>query len=116
MITPIGKVLRKLRIDDDERLLEMAERLGKSPSFISAIERGTKAPPAGFEEAVIEAYSLAPDAATELCRAADITREAHVLRPETELGRDTAGLLARKMQSISDNQWSEIKGILKKGK
>jgi len=48
MTTEIGKELRKLRIDRDERLLDMSERLEKSSAFISAVERGTKTPPNGF--------------------------------------------------------------------
>ena len=53
MITELGKELRKIRIDQDERLLDMAERLEKSAAFVSAVEVGKKSPPSGFEEAVI---------------------------------------------------------------
>lgn len=42
MITPIGKFLRKLRIDTGEILKDMAEKLHVSPSFLSAVENGKK--------------------------------------------------------------------------
>ena len=74
MITEIGKELRKLRIDRDERLLDMSERLDKSSAFISAVERGTKTPPIGFEDLVIKVYQLAGDAAAAMHRAADRSR------------------------------------------
>lgn len=42
MLTPFGKELRKLRIDREMRLGEMAALLGKSAAFLSAIETGRK--------------------------------------------------------------------------
>ena len=45
MITPIGKFLRKLRIDTGEILKDMAEKLHVSPSFLSAVENGKKKMP-----------------------------------------------------------------------
>lgn len=117
MITELGKELRKIRIDRDERLLDMAERLDKSAAFISAVEVGKKAPPSGFEEAIIAAYGLACDIAERLRSAADRARTAFTIQPNTMLGRDTAGLLARRMNDLSDEQWKDIHDILngKKG-
>jgi len=112
MTTAIGKELRKLRIDRDERLLDMAGHLGKSPSFISAVEVGKKAPPAGFEELIIKIYGLAADAADALRRAADASRKAFVLEPNSALGRDTVGLLARRINTLSPQELEEIKAIL----
>ncbi|GAB4359775.1 MAG: hypothetical protein Kow00114_12900 [Kiloniellaceae bacterium] len=113
-ITDIGRALRKLRIDNDERLLDMAEKLGKSASFISAVEVGKKAPPSGFEELVIKAYGLASKAADQLRRAADLSRKAFVIEPTSALGRDTAGLLARRMDDLTDDQLEEIQEILRR--
>lgn len=112
MITTIGKELRKLRVDREERLLDMAKRLDKSASFVSAVEVGKKAPPIGFEDLVIKVYGLAADAAEAMSRAADASRKAFLLEPNSALGRDTAGLLARRMNSLSDEQLREIQAIL----
>lgn len=114
MTTEIGKELRKLRIDEDERLLDMATRLGKSSAFISAVERGTKAPPDGFVELVIKAYKLAGDAAASLRRAADRSRKSFTLEADTLLARDTAGLMARRMNSLSEEELNNIFQILSK--
>lgn len=113
MITEIGKELRKLRIDRDEKLLDMARRLDKSPSFISAVEVGKKSPPAGFEDIVISAYQLAKGAASALRVAADRSRKSFTIQPNSALGRDTAGLLARKIDHLSEFELSEIRRILK---
>lgn len=111
--TEIGKALRRLRIDKDERLLDMAERLEKTSAFISAVETGRKSPPGGFEELVIRAYRLAGDAAEKLRQAADRSRKAFTLRGDTQLQRDTFGQMARRMHNLSDDELSQILSILK---
>ena len=115
-ITELGKKLRKLRIDEDERLLDMAGRLEKSAAFISAVETGKKAPPSGFEELIINVYRLADAAATSLRKAADRSRKAFTLEANTTLERDTAGLMARRMKNLSDEELREIFSILDKGR
>ena len=42
MITPFGKYLRKLRIDHDEKLKDMAAKLGVTGSYLSAVEIGKR--------------------------------------------------------------------------
>lgn len=42
MLTDFGKVCRKIRIDSDEILADMAEKLRVTSSFLSAIENGKK--------------------------------------------------------------------------
>lgn len=116
MMTEIGKLLRTLRIDRDERLLDMAAKLGVSPSFLSAVEKGHKSPPADIEETVIELYRLAAEDADKLRSAAYRSREAFTLKPKSDLERDTVGLLARRMGSLSLSQadLEQIQGILRK--
>lgn len=114
MLTNLGKELRKLRIDREERLLDMAERLEKSVSYISAVEIGKKSPANNFEELVIKAYQLTGEAATCLRRAADASRNTFSLQPNSALRRDTAGLFARRMNGLSDEELIGIKRILEK--
>ena len=115
MLTELGKELRKLRIDNDEKMIEMADRLERSPAFISAIETGKKAPPAGIEQLVITTYGLVGDAARRLIVAADRSRHAFVLQPNNALGRDTAALMARRMNNLSNTDLEEIHQILTRG-
>lgn len=115
MLTELGKELRKLRIDHGERLIDMALKVGKSASFISAVEIGRKSPPAGFEDHIAQIYSL-PDVAHErLCRAADRSRQAFLVQADTPLARDTAALFARKIASLSPLQLEDIHKILNGG-
>ena len=113
-ITELGKELRKLRIDQDEKLRDMAIRIGKSASFISAIEIGKKSPPTDFENAIIAAYNLNAITAAPIRIAADRSRTSFNVSPNSFLGRDTAGLLARKVNCLSDKDWSDIQSILNK--
>lgn len=114
MTTEIGKELRKLRIEHDERLLDMAAKLDKSSAFISAVERGTKSPPAAFVELVVHTYNLAGEAAEVLRRAADRSRSNFTLEADGLLARDTAGLMARRMNSLSEDELNSILQILSK--
>ncbi len=113
--TELGKELRRLRIDEDERLLDMAERIDKSSAFISAVETGKKSPPLNFEELVIRAYRLAGGAADRIRQAADRSRKAFTLEGQTELQRDTFGLMARRMNTLTEEELSQIFTILNKG-
>ncbi|GEC40127.1 transcriptional regulator with XRE-family HTH domain [Sinorhizobium meliloti] len=115
MLTELGKELRKIRIDRDEKLIEMAQKLDKSAAFISSIETGKKSPPSGFEEIVVRIYGLAAEAANKIRIAADRSRKAFVLEPHNALGRDTAGLMARRMNDLTASDLEEIRNILSRG-
>ena len=45
MLTPFGQIVRKKRIDKFLTLKEMADALGVSSAFLSAVEMGRKAIP-----------------------------------------------------------------------
>lgn len=116
MITQLGKELRKLRIDKAERLADMAMKVGKSPAFISAVETGKKSPPNGFEDMIGKVYGLAADQLERLRGAADQARHTFAIQPTNALAKDTAGLLARKIDTLSEEQLNAIKAILHNGR
>lgn len=58
MVTKLGKICRKLRIDRGEILYDMAIKLGVSSSFLSKVETGKKKPPIEWEEKIINEYGL----------------------------------------------------------
>ena len=111
-LTDIGKVLRKLRIDNEERLQDTADALGVSAAFLSAVEIGHKPPPDDFADRVVKAYRLKGDAAEAIVRAVDRSRKTFRLNPASPVARDTAGLLARRFNSLSDDQLKSIRSIL----
>ncbi|MEK3673517.1 helix-turn-helix domain-containing protein [Paenibacillus sp. FSL R10-2771] len=58
MLTLFGKICRKLRIDNGELLKEMADKLGVSSSYLSAVENGKRSVPHQWLETIAETYSL----------------------------------------------------------
>ena len=45
LLTKLGRFLRKIRIDRGELMIDMAEKLGVTPAFLSAVENGKRKPP-----------------------------------------------------------------------
>lgn len=112
MLTDFGKILRKLRVDHNERILDMAEKIGKSSAFISAVERGQKPIPDDFDDLIIQAYDLHGQEAQAIRKAYTCSKTSFQLKPNTDLGRDAADLLAKRINELSPDQLKEIKEIL----
>lgn len=68
MVTQFGKFCRKLRIDKDELLFDMAKKLGVSSAFLSGVENGRKKPPIAWKEELVDLYDLNPSEEEELER------------------------------------------------
>lgn len=68
-ITEFTKYVRKLRIDNDEYLKDMAEKIGTSASYLSAVETGVRTIPSGWEYMIIKAYNLNGEQQEELKKA-----------------------------------------------
>lgn len=58
MLNNFGKFCRKLRIDKNELLYDMAAKLGVSSAFLSKVENGKKKPPQEWRNLLIEKYNL----------------------------------------------------------
>lgn len=116
MLNALGKELRKLRIDRNERILDMADKIKKSPAFISAIERGKKSIPATFDDVIIGAYNLTGESAARIRTACSRSRRHFTLFPESDLSKDTVSLMARRMNELSEDQLHSIQKILRNKK
>lgn len=118
-LNEFGKELRKLRIDKSELLKDMADRLGVSPAFISAIETGRKPIPAGFVGRIAAAYDLDDETRERLQRAADSTRTSFEIRLGESASpqvRETAAVLARQFPNLNSADLDRLLEILNKGK
>ena len=65
-VTRFGKFCRKLRIDNGELLIDMANKLGVSSAFLSKVENGYKKPPEKWEDTLRSLYKLDENQNTEL--------------------------------------------------
>jgi transcriptional regulator with XRE-family HTH domain len=109
MITPFGIATRKLRLDKGLRLLDMAEKLGLSSSFISAVETGKKPIPAGYVESVIRVLRLTPPEALELRRAADRSKTVVDVDGLQGTQRELVAAFARKLDDLPPEFLEAIK-------
>lgn len=73
-MTPFGARLRELRAERGVALKDMAESLGVTPTYLSALEHGRRGRPNwGFVQRVIHYFNIIWDDAEELLRLADVS-------------------------------------------
>ena len=74
-MTPFGARLRQLREDRGLRLKDMADELGVSATYLSALEHGRRSKPNwSFIQRVIHYFNIIWDEADELQRLADLSK------------------------------------------
>ncbi|WP_208438576.1 helix-turn-helix domain-containing protein [Bartonella grahamii] len=112
MLTPFGKILRKLRVDHSERLLDMAKKLDISVSFLSAVEIGKKSVPVGLEEKIIELYGLDKEKASLLKKEAYSCRKSIIIKPSTPLQRETVVAFMRLLDGLHQEALADFKETL----
>lgn len=118
MLTSIGRFLRKLRIDNGEILKDMAEALGVSSAFLSAVENGKKRMPESWAEKLKTIYSFTPDQTQALQAAVIDTNDAVELNLQNASpgNRALAISFAREFDSLDDETSRKIFEILKRRK
>jgi transcriptional regulator with XRE-family HTH domain len=114
MLTEFGQFLRKLRIDYGELLKDMADKLGVTSSYLSAVETGKRNIPDGWVEKISLFYGLGmfeqdalKDAAANSAMA--VTMDLSNMVPKR---RETASLFARKFDTVDDSTIEAIRKLL----
>lgn len=116
MITSLGKFLRKLRIDKSEILRTMAQTLGVSSAFLSAVENGKKKMPDTWFSKLQENYNLSSKQMEELKQAvieSGDTVELNI-RNASEENRRLAVSFARRFDSLDEETSKKLFSILNK--
>lgn len=114
MLTPFGKFCRKLRIDRNEILKDMASDLNVTVSYLSAVENGKRSVPASWEQMISDAYDLGDEQRWEL-KESIIESEKMITFPLEETGENSTTLLkalARKSGDLSEEQLNKMFEIL----
>lgn len=75
MLTEFGKKVRKARIDAGVTMMEMADALGTTPSFLSAMETGRKRVPTDWVAKIERYFALHGVEVTDLGSAADAANQ-----------------------------------------
>lgn len=110
MITEYGKFLRKLRIDQGQILKTMAEKLGVSSAFLSAVENGKKKIPKTWEEKLVKEYKLDEEQLAELRRSQQDSQQLIEINLAmlTDAQKDTAFAFARSLERFDTQDLSNL--------
>lgn len=110
--TPFGKFLRKLRVEHDQRLYEMARTLDVSAPFLSLVEHGRKAPPARLASVVVARYDLDKQQTQELETAVAASHQAITIKASAESTRIMLAELQRRAERLTEPEVARISDIL----
>lgn len=113
-LTPFGIAVRKLRLDKGLRLIDMAEKLGMSTAFLSAIETGRKPIPHGFVVKVARDLGWATDELALIRRAVDQTRKEVRVDDKKEEDRELIAAFARRLDEVPLATMQQLKKLLLK--
>lgn len=115
MLTSVGKFLRKLRIDQNEILVDMADKMNVTASFLSAVENGKKKMPSSWMNQICELYNLDETQQEEFIKAIADTEdkiEIDFSDSSTE-NKELVITFARKFSDFNDLQLKQLRDILK---
>ena len=113
-MTEIGKFLKKLRIDNGEILLTMAQKLDVSPSFLSAVELGKKKMPYEWNLRIRSVYSLTPAQEEELDEAISLSEKSVILdlSEASPVARKLAVSFSRSFNDFTDEQLEALRSLM----
>ena len=110
-MTPFGEKIRALRAERDETLQQMADALGVSSAYISALEHGKRGRPnRRFVHSVCQHFGIIWDEAEELQRLADLSHPRVVVDTSSLSPTATrlANRLASRIDSLSEEQLLDL--------
>ncbi|MCT1904132.1 helix-turn-helix domain-containing protein [Oceanobacillus sojae] len=118
MLTSFGKFCRKLRIDNGELLKDMANKLGVTSSYLSAVENGKRNVPQSWVKKISSEYSLDLRQIKELKNATEESqfKSKLDLKDLNNNDKNLMTALARKINGMNDDEKVIIKNLLNKKK
>lgn len=119
MATDYGKILRKIRVDENELLKNMSDKLEVSSSFLSAVENGKKSPPENFTDKIREKYDLDEVVFSKLVMAEreyDFKQNRIDLNSFNGSGKEFMVSMARSFDKLDSQQLKQIQEMVKGGK
>ena len=118
MVTPLGKELRIIRLNFNEILKDMANKIGITPSYLSSIENGKRTPTLALVNKIIRIYGLNEEESLNIQEALyktinEITISSKNLNKEHQ---DLGLVFVRKFNDLDSEQINEILSIISKKK
>jgi len=113
MLTEFGKKVRKARIDAGVTMMQMADALGTTPSFLSAMETGRKKVPAEWVAKIEHYFAVHGVSVANLGAAADASNQSVSLEGLTrEHQMLVAGFARVQSSSMSSEDVDAFKRLL----
>ena len=114
MINAIGRFLRKIRIDHNEILKNMADKLGVTSSYLSAVENGKRIFPDEWEDTLNGFYGFTDRQKSDFKNAVVDSKEAFELNAKgaAKQNRELAYVFARKFKDLDEDTVKKIKELL----
>ncbi len=114
--TRFGKFIRKLMVDNDETLKDLAELLDVSTAFVSSVLIGKKPVPKNWLESLSDHYNLDDEKINELSDAYDESKNAIKIDvSDCEVGKKKLALqFQRRLSSLSEEEVKSLLDILGK--
>lgn len=112
MLTEIGKYLRKLRIDHNETLAQMASKLNVTATLLSYVENGKRTIPDKWLNEIPALYHLDQ---TETLRFQQIglrTLQTIHTKVESEEDKILALAFARRLSELTNEEKEKLKSVL----
>ncbi|MEO2800319.1 helix-turn-helix domain-containing protein [Flavonifractor plautii] len=115
MLTEFGKALRKIRIDRQQLLRDMADKLGVSSAYLSAVETGKRRIPQDWVSKIASIYSLSCEEQADLQSAADnsVFDVTISLVNASEPKRNAVLSFARALDGLNDEDLKRIMASMK---
>ncbi|MBQ3088982.1 MAG: helix-turn-helix domain-containing protein [Oscillospiraceae bacterium] len=115
-ITAFGRELRIIRMDRGELLKDMAESLGVTSSYLSAVEVGKRNIPDSWVEKISDLYALGDHERERLADAAvhSVTQLKLDLGDAPVSTRTLAYAFARKFRDLDEREYHEIMNVLRR--
>ncbi|MEM8833795.1 MAG: helix-turn-helix transcriptional regulator [Pseudomonadota bacterium] len=116
MTTPLGKFLRKERIEREWTLRDMAKLLDISSSYLSHIEMGKRPIPSEIISQIINELNLTEEKQHELIEASKISHKPKIIKINREelsnYDADLALMFARNFENLEDDKKNILRRIL----
>lgn len=109
-LTQFGQFTRKLRVDHDELLKDMALRIGITPAYLSAVELGDRNVPYEWVGRLIESYKLSDEQVQVLTRAVSHSRvyDRLDIRHLSTDDKRLMSVISAKLTTLTDAQREQI--------
>ena len=118
-MTPFGKKVRSLRAERGLTQRQMAESIGVSPAYLSALEMGKKGRPSfALVQRIITYFNIIWDDAEELIELAGISHPRIVI-DTSNLSADATGFanrLSREIKKLTDSDIALLTTLLDRAK